>query len=617
MTRLFGDIEASDPAGGGRRMAVITLAQRGDFPTAWSSLHCLDKQLSTRRRRFVLLNDVPDQKLSEQLMTLPHTGLIQPGENLGVAAGRNLLIERALDWGADLIVTLDDDLLVPEDYLNQVENVMGPGSSGPGIATPILLDYHHLAASLQQPDEIQAVEEGDASLSSSMTTADIFDAWGRLDSDGRNEAVHHMGIRNWRRHYFTPLGDTGRRVSGALADVVDSRSPTAALPGQTELREDETAIAAALQESDPLSIDSAPGGSTIYRRSTVEAIGLLEEAFSPFGYEDAEICIRAKRSGLEVALLRSVVLLHDLQSRNKKRDPLIGVATRAKARVLLVRLHSDDRSVAATRVFESLVVGSLEAGMYSHAKGGVISAALAYFAGALAGVFAPLSSVSPFGPTSRSDISPYITLHRPATYLSDEKVDGLLPRVFSGSALFTVPIRSTVFSGSLPPVLSGRVSGTYRLDASGLLAVDDLVVLIPGLFRLEVSGLIGGVPVDGRAVDPIESTVIHSLEVRATDSGLIDAFENTRAWLAGWPSNGLLRSLAKNVAGDAGAAIREFLSPRSSSKVLTIRMHPPEPVGINDLKETAGGPWHVSKTLGLTVSCDDALLSAAAMSADS
>ena len=80
-------------------MAVITLAQRGDFPTAWSSLHCLDKQLSTRRRRFVLLNDVPDQKLSEHLMTLPHTGLIQPGENLGVAAGRNLLIERALDWG--------------------------------------------------------------------------------------------------------------------------------------------------------------------------------------------------------------------------------------------------------------------------------------------------------------------------------------------------------------------------------------------------------------------------------------------------------------------------------------------------------------------------------------
>lgn len=603
-----------DASGLVARVAVITLVQNQDFPTAWTALHSIEQQLSSDRSRFVLINDSVDEDIVGRLRDLPHTEIIAPGENLGVAAGRNVLIKHALEWGADLIVTLDDDLLVPINYLEHAVLAMEM-DNGPLIATPILLDYHAIASSIHSSEQIRGVEEGDtAPFMQSLSIEDVFHSWRQLDEPDQGSVLHHMGIREWERHYFAPLGSTARRLGDAVAAVVDLSDTDPGDSRPTELRNDELAVRSILANDKRLRrIDCAPGGSTIYRRSALEKVGLLEEAFSPFGYEDADICIRARRVGLQVGLLQSVALLHDLQSRHKRRDPLVGVATRAKARALLIRLHSDDRSVAATRAFDALVVGSLEANMYSHARGGAISAALAYVAGALAGVFAQLSSARRFNPTSGSDISPYITLHHPVTYLSDEPIDGLLPRVFSGSAPFTVPIRSTVFSRSLPFALSGRVSGTYRLDASGLLSVDDLAILIPGLFRLEVSGLIGGVPVDGRAVDPIESTVIHSLNVRVTDSGLIDAFENTRAWLGGWPSSGLLRSLAKNVAGDAGAAIREFLNPGNSAKALTIHIHPRVPLGIKDLQETPGGPWHISKTLGLTVRCHDPLVSATAM----
>ena len=365
------------------RIAVITLVQNRDFPAAWSAVHNLDPQLSDSRVRFVLINDSIERGIEDRLKNRPHTEVLVPGRNVGVARGRNLLIQRAREWGADLIVTLDDDLLAPSEYLELVSSAMDANEKI-AIATPVLLDYHKVAERIHSPDEVRAIETGDTrSRAHTSTQAEILSAWRGLDETAGFEAVHHMGIRDWERHYFAPLGPTARKIGAAIAEVVDASSTDLSDRSPTEIREDPTLVESIRsgRNGAPILIDSAPGGTTIYRASVFANVGLLEAAFSPFGYEDADICIRAKKEGLTAGLFPSLPLLHDLQSRYKQRDPLVAASTRAKARALLIRRFSWDRSTAATRVFESFVLGTLEGAMYEYAGGGSLAGVFAYVAG--------------------------------------------------------------------------------------------------------------------------------------------------------------------------------------------------------------------------------------------
>ena len=101
-------------------VAIITMVRKAEFPAAWSSLRTVESQLNSTTRHFLLLNDARDSHLESQLAARRHTELITPGANLGVAAGRNRLIAAALDWGAATIISLDDDLLVPSDYIDRI-----------------------------------------------------------------------------------------------------------------------------------------------------------------------------------------------------------------------------------------------------------------------------------------------------------------------------------------------------------------------------------------------------------------------------------------------------------------------------------------------------------------
>lgn len=357
-----------------------------------------------------------------------------------------------------------------------------------------------------------------------------------------------------------------------------------------------------------MAIDCAPGGSTIYRAETLERLGLLEEAFSPFGYEDSEFCIRARRAGLDVAVLRSTALLHDLQSRHKTRDPLVGVATRAKARALLIRLHSGTGSVAAERVVQSLIVGSFET---TKSPSGPIQAMLSWVAGAIVGTFSALSS-RPLGASGlNGGEAACFQVNRANTAFSANEAHGLLPRSFSGTATFHLPVRTAPSGSKLPKTLAGTVSASYHFEDPGRLFLDRLSLSIPGLFHVDASGDIAGVSTDGSATDPIESIVFRNLEVAVTDRGFIDAFENARAWHGGWASTGLLRALATKVSGPGASELRRFLAPGSVARTLELKVQPREPVSVRDLTRIEGGTLQVARRLGLTIRCLDALGSAA------
>jgi len=591
------------------RIAVITLAQTRDFPTAWSSLHTITQQLTEDRRRFILLNDPVDESLLSALVDLPWSETITPGRNLGVASGRNRLISRALEWGADLVVTIDDDVFAPSDYLDRMaarfdEHTSEDGTAPLAVATPVVLDYHAVAPSIHRSEEIHAVERGEVSaFRIDVATEDLLSAWRNLDPEPQRRAVHHMGVRRWRHHYFSALGDPASELRQSLKTVVNGTFGSGK-PEPTELRRDGSAIQAATSgDGAPVPIDSAAGGVSAFSASTFEDIGLLEEAFTPFGYEDAEMGVRACRSGKRVALLPSEIVLHDLQSRHKVREPLIAAATRAKARAILLRRHGGGADDTASAVLESFVFGWAEAAMYKDREGGVAAGALAYAAGLLAGLFRELTVPLLAGGIDVVDES-FIRLGPATTIFSSAEIhpNGIVPTAYSGSAPIQLRLRKVPVRGGLANNVAGRARVSYRLDSSGRLQVHLLSVEFPALFKLELDAELSGILVGEEHPDSLlTNTRLHHLNLQMTNFGVVDRFEETLAWVVGEPSHGRLLTMSRAWPGPLGAAMRQFLSPWSPRTRLVVRVRPSRPVSARDLMTLEGGSWHVRRKLGLKV----------------
>lgn len=590
------------------RLGIITLAQSNDFPTAWSSLRTLSDQLSEDRQRFVLLNDQVDQALIAQITALPFTEVITPGKNLGVAAGRNRLITRALEWGADFIVTMDDDVFAPSDYLDRLtERFDGRGDDGApmfGIAAPVLLDYHAIAHSIHGVEEIQAVEAGEVgSFRTDVTTGELRSVWQSLEPDAQRKAVHHMGVRHWRRHYFSALGNQAKVQRAFLNRVVavpDER--IGAVP--TELRRDRSAIDDAISgRTAPIPIDSAAGGVSVVPAATFQALGLLEEAFAPFGYEDAEMGVRTVRSGMTVELLPSEILLHDLQSRHKEREPLIAAATRAKARAILLRRHGGSPDLVANAVLESFVLGWSEAAMYKDRRGGAAAGVLAYVAGLLAGLFRALTE-PPLERGRDTESAGMVSVGRATTTFSsdDVRAPGVIPTTYSGSIPIRFDLSEIPIRGGGSNHLTGVAGISYRLEPSGTLDVHRLTIEFPGLAEMEIEAELSGVLSGEMHPDSLlANTRLHRLKVEMLDRGLIDRVEETFAWGTGRPSNGRLLALSKSWPGPTGAAVRAFLQPWTPPMRIVAELTPGQPVSARDLIALDGGPWHVRRRLGLKI----------------
>jgi GT2 family glycosyltransferase len=60
----------------------------------------------------------------------------------------------------------------------------------------------------------------------------------------------------------------------------------------------------------PTEVDEVLGAAFLIRRAVIERIGLLDEEYSPFYYEDSDYCMRAKKAGFKVVYYPSVTIVH-------------------------------------------------------------------------------------------------------------------------------------------------------------------------------------------------------------------------------------------------------------------------------------------------------------------
>jgi GT2 family glycosyltransferase len=322
------------------KVAVYTLLMRDEIETARVSLSAIIRQLDANTRLFVLLNDRGDARIARYFESQPNVEFLCLGANLGVAGGRNVLLRACLDWNADILVSYDPDLLPPRDYLRSMVDALASLSvtRKVGIVSAAVADAN-ACRELWADDYarvLAAIQAGTCDHPFCFDPAVLGQWLGKNLPQRGAEVLHHIGIRDWQRHYLGTV----------------RRSPP------TFLCDDPTTRQCILDASDPVPVDTLPGGLHCYSASLARQLGGFDEAFNPFGYEDADFCIRALRAGYRNYLIPSVLVIHDICGRYNERDSVLHQGIRGKSQRLLSTRHIGGLSSLLNRG-ALLVEGSL------------------------------------------------------------------------------------------------------------------------------------------------------------------------------------------------------------------------------------------------------------------
>lgn len=320
---------------------VVTMLQQRDFPEAAWSLTTVDRARD-RSPRLLLWNDGPDgidvarQQFGREL--------IDAGRNLGVASGRNRLIRMALDMGANWIVAIDDDVLVPVDYLLEaIRLARRLKTEDPhfGVMAPAVLGFPALAKRARLDERVL-----DRALRSTKHLRNfVADAYGgKLP----RKAIDYVGITHWERHYLNAHGSLAADLRAHLVGGTG-------ISVNGNLRADGEHRRRILEGGAPVQVDTVPGGVAIFSRSLLEELGGFEETLGIFGYEDAELCIRARRLGYSLYSAPSLLVLHDIQGRGQMRQLETVYSGRNRHRALALVRHAPFD--VGEKLFELFILG--------------------------------------------------------------------------------------------------------------------------------------------------------------------------------------------------------------------------------------------------------------------
>ncbi len=73
-----------------------------------------------------------------------------------------------------------------------------------------------------------------------------------------------------------------------------------------------------LSPKEPCAVDSIMGAMFLIKRAVIDKIGLFDEGFSPFLYEETDYCIRAKKSGFSINVIPQLEIIHFWSGSMKK-----------------------------------------------------------------------------------------------------------------------------------------------------------------------------------------------------------------------------------------------------------------------------------------------------------
>ncbi len=569
------------------RVAIVTMVQASDLPHAFCALDSAAKARRADDLHLVLLNDKSNSELAKTLRDVSGAEIIEAGGNLGVAGGRNRLIREAMARGAEFILSIDDDILAPPDFVDVLTSEYGRLSDAgrnPGVLTPATLDFHAIGAAIFGEDDLSRIREGLA-----VDTPESADLRRLLSAKERRRArdIYHMGIADWRGAYLYDGGPEDRIIQ-SLYGVEPPR-----LAGvESHLRHAKYAWSWILSGGDPQPVDSAPGGVCFYSVGLVNEAGFHDEGFNPFGFEDADFSLRARRRGFQHFCAPRAIAIHDIAARLSERPVAALRATQGKMAGAFARKHVEGReAVAAFASIARRTVETVTLGEFAKRE----QTELLKTPGRLAGLIAFFANAAIYALPTR-DEPPELLLNRvrriagalapvserlQQTELGDgfelSGESGLKIRARSisrpsGESISVAGSGLSILRSLSPRLLTAAAGGCdFRFDiefkleliGNGCARLSDLKLSAPGSFRLRAAANLTRESSPSGGIEPVKIT---DAVLRFDDDGSLARVLRLLAETERLSPAEFVRNLASN---DAPPALKRLLAGEVGSLTMT------------------------------------------------
>ena len=278
--------------------SVIILCQPSESAVTALTLHHLARDLDGPGTVHVLMNGGFVGHLREMAPASPKVFYHSSPTNLGVAGGRNFLLRVPEVQESDVIIILDNDVITPPGHIGRLIAALLADPKA-GVIGPAVLHLPAVAASL-----------GLGEVHREPVTNE------RLGGLGRQLRKHttwfHLGTNaNWRAAYIQELQLEQRLV----------RQAGGAVEPFYAMNHDDPALLEAVAggSTAPLAAANVAGCCQVFRRELLDEVGYLYDAFSPYGFEDVDFCIRVAATGRRNYIDPSIRMLHGTDRRHSDR----------------------------------------------------------------------------------------------------------------------------------------------------------------------------------------------------------------------------------------------------------------------------------------------------------
>jgi len=296
------------------KTVIYSLYQRHEL----QKLRCFIAQvlpaLSHTRQLYILINDedCPDLRTHTDAAS-PHIVVHCAGGNLGVAGGRNFLIRRALEAGAEFLISCDTDIIYENGYFDRLSDAYRRIAKTDPLVSfiqPILLDgrkVRRFFSALHKAGNWDDVRAGLGENAPAWRDS----LWNTVKEKAGPEkallSIYHSGVSNiWSAHFGAPPDERMPRpwLRPQWGKVFGTRHAT--------VRSDFPLMERIIANGIPVRIASTAGGISAFHKSVFEAVGDYDEIFNPFGYEDSEMGFRSNLTGRHNYLIPNIFAIHDV-----------------------------------------------------------------------------------------------------------------------------------------------------------------------------------------------------------------------------------------------------------------------------------------------------------------
>ena len=222
-------------------------------------------------------------------------------ENLGVAGGRNFLLEKSEFQTSDVIAILDNDIIPTRDFIRQMTDFL---LSDPqhGVVGSSVVDYKVIRDQLTPTQEIGHLGQDIFDIPNS-------DVKGLLHKYEARVFFYHLGAhKDWEKVYCTPA-----ELENRIARANDRKYEpfNAVVKYGKEIPE--------IYKNDAIEkieVSNVAGCTQFFRTRLLREIGMLDNRFNPYGFEDSDFCVRALKRGYRNYTSTKIFLLHGTDNRH-------------------------------------------------------------------------------------------------------------------------------------------------------------------------------------------------------------------------------------------------------------------------------------------------------------